>query len=709
MSGVKLVVKHAFGINTNIRNGLILCEDHHVAYVCGYQVVIYHTESKEQTFIGPTALQGFQSQGITAIACAHKKKFIAIAEKADPVAVVSFYDIHGGRKRKVLNYPDLGSKEIRSIAFSDDCRFCITLGAGPEWNLVLWAVEKFAKVMSIAKVSASDDTPFHQVSFCPWDPTLVLAIGKSAIKVFRISDGQLRPVTLSFRRENTNFISHCWLVEDEKLVIGTEAGEILLLENLEFRAVVYPTGSESPDDIRPISGIVITSRGFAIGTTMGELRFFERNPNIKDQFQMEDSFQIPLESAGPASCASPPGGLCITGLVLGTDDSIICSTDTKQLLTFSLSQLKVIKDGVAGAGSGVEFLMTSFHGPNEKGQSAIIDIDAAMWKPLVVTCGQDRTVRLWNTSDRRLELVKELDDDPTCLSVHPSGMYITVGFASKISIFSVFIEGLEVTGTIICRNCTTVKYSTGGQLLASVNGSNIQVYHSSSGTLVCTLRGHSNKISTFVWQNLDSRLMSVGTDGAVLFWDVFPARCRSEHFNGKAGSTFVAGTGFRDGSRAFVTTAERVVKEIGFNRSIDAAAVETVAVVEADERDFGMPFSLIHLDESRKLLLMCTADPALPGSILCVLASAPMETRYEVLTVHGGPITAICQSYDGMTIFTGDVNGCLFMSEYEVEPGGARSLMKTRDNGAAFEFEDEVLVHRADIEQKKTEIRYLET
>lgn len=48
------------------------------------------------------------------------------------------------------------------------------------------------------------------------------------------------------------------------------------------------------------------------------------------------------------------------------------------------------------------------------------------------------------------------------------------------------------------------------------------------------------------------------------------------------------------------------------------------------------------------------------------------------------------------------------MSEYEVEPGGARTLMKTRDNGAAFEFEDEVLVHRADIEQKKTEIRYEE-
>ena len=126
------------------------------------------------------------------------------------------------------------------------------------------------------------------MSYCPWDPTLVLAIGKSAIKVFRISDGQLRPVTLSFRRESSNFISHCWLEEDEKLVIGTEAGEILLLENLEFRAIVYPTGNENIDEIRPILGIVATSRGFAIGTTLGELRFFERNVNMKDHFQLED-------------------------------------------------------------------------------------------------------------------------------------------------------------------------------------------------------------------------------------------------------------------------------------------------------------------------------------------------------------------------------------------------------------------------------------
>jgi hypothetical protein len=95
---------------------------------------------------------------------------------------------------------------------------------------------------------------------------------------------------------------------------------------------------------------------------------------MKDHFQMEDSFQIPQGSAGPAGCVSPPGGLCIMGLALGADDSIICATNTHQLLTFSLSQLKAIKEGVASAGTGVEFLLTSFHGPNEKGEAAITGV-----------------------------------------------------------------------------------------------------------------------------------------------------------------------------------------------------------------------------------------------------------------------------------------------------------------------------------------------
>ena len=243
MSGVKLQVKHAFGINANVKHNLTFCDEHLLAYVCGHQVVIFNTESRDQNFIALTSLPGFQSQGITAIGCAIRRKWIAVAEKADPVAVVSFYDTHALRRRKQLIHPELDSKEVKCIAFSDDNRFCLCLGGGPGWNLVLWNVEKTPKVMSMVKLSPGDETPFHQVSFCSYENTTLVAIGKGAIRAFRIGDGQFRPINLSFRRDSANFISHCWLYDEEKLIVSTEAGEILMFENLEYRAQLFPTGN----------------------------------------------------------------------------------------------------------------------------------------------------------------------------------------------------------------------------------------------------------------------------------------------------------------------------------------------------------------------------------------------------------------------------------------------------------------------------------
>ena len=650
MSGSKLVVKHALGVNSSIRNGLIFFDDRFLAYVCGHQIVIFNTDTKEQSFISPTALTGFQSQGITAIACLYRKKLIAIAERTDTVGVVSIYDSFTGRKKKVLSNLDLGSKEVRSIAFTDDCKFCLTLGAGPEWNLVLWTVDKSPKVVSTVKLSNSDEAPMHIVSICPWDQTLILVIGKLAIKAFRITDGQLKPVTISFRRENANFISHCWLEDDQKLIIGTETGEILLLENLEFRMIVYPTGNELPEEVRPIVSIVATAKGFVIGATKGELIFFERVHNIKDSFQIESSFHIPKEYSG---CSEPSGNVIITGLATGTDDYIICSTSTQQILTFSINQLQAIKNKEMNAGSGIEFIMTSFHGPNAKGESTITGIDVAMWKPLVVTCGLDKTVRLWNTNDRRLEIVKDLDDQPTCLSVDPTGLYIIVGFTSKICLFLVLIDSLELTSSIACRNNTALKYSCGGHLFAALNGCNIQVYNSLYGSLICTLRGHISAVRSFVWQNLDSRLMSVGSDGTILVWDIFPGRRRPEQYTGLAGETFATGTGFKDGSNAIICNRSGKLKEINFTRSIDTACVETVVVTESEELDFGIPFDHICTDDSRKLIMLCTSDVSMPGSILCVLTAPHLENRYDIQTIHTGPISAICQSHDGMTVYTG--------------------------------------------------------
>eukprot|EP01036_Dinobryon_divergens_P060361 gene60361-80505_t len=207
MSAAKIIVKNAFGISGNSRNSLSFVEDHQIVYVCGHQAVLVNTETKDQSFIQATT-QPYLSLGITAIACSAPKKIIALAEKVDPVAAVTFYDSQSLRRRKILQYNELGSREIKCMAFSMDGRLCITQGGAPEWNLVLWNVEKAAKVMGCVKISSGDDAVVHQVSFCPWDANVIVVIGKSIVRVFKISEGQLRPISLNIRRDQANFLSH---------------------------------------------------------------------------------------------------------------------------------------------------------------------------------------------------------------------------------------------------------------------------------------------------------------------------------------------------------------------------------------------------------------------------------------------------------------------------------------------------------------------
>jgi len=202
------------------------------------------------------------------------------------------------------------------MSFSDDGKFLITQGCGPEWNLTLWNVEKSIKVITSVKVSLTDECPIHQISLCPWDPAVIVVIGKSIFRLFRYTEGQLRPIACATRKDHANFISHCWIPEDI-LILGTEGGEILLIENFEYRGLVYPTAamisvmsatimsahtsSESMNSgvdhdvssgLNPVNCITATSRGFVTGSVNSELRLFERNDDTKERYQLEETHRI---------------------------------------------------------------------------------------------------------------------------------------------------------------------------------------------------------------------------------------------------------------------------------------------------------------------------------------------------------------------------------------------------------------------------------
>ena len=201
----------------------------------------------------------------------------------------------------------------------------------------------------IFQAISSDDQTISGVSFCPYDNNVIATFGNRVSKLLRWSEGyyknmriftplnlvtliehlylfistmymragQLKQLSMSFRRDNANFISHCWLGED-RCVVGTEGGEILLMEHFDFRAVIYPCGNDN-EDLVPILSLQPTSRGFIVGTIMGEIRLFERAEENKEQYTLALSYDLPKETSHVVAMAS------------GADDNIVCLTDSQQL------------------------------------------------------------------------------------------------------------------------------------------------------------------------------------------------------------------------------------------------------------------------------------------------------------------------------------------------------------------------------------------
>ena len=57
----------------------------------------------------------------------------------------------------------------------------------------------------------------------------------------------------------------------------------------------------------------------------------------------------------------------------------------------------------------------SFH------NGSITGVDICQRKPLVVTCGTDRSIKIWNYMTLELELSKEFEETVESVALHPTG------------------------------------------------------------------------------------------------------------------------------------------------------------------------------------------------------------------------------------------------------------------------------------------------
>lgn len=183
---------------------------------------------------------------------------------------------------------------------------------------------------------------------------------------------------VNLKQEPRNYLCHAWLPED-RLVVGTDGGELLIFEGTEFRKIL----DTSPNDGQPIDSVVAFSKGFVAGCNGGRLRIYERSEDARLFYKLTAEFAVVGDESRVVHVA-----------ISANEENLIAVLSTGQVYEFRLSNYELFK------ADDIVFrpLVTAFHTAGPDGRKAVTGLDICLRKPLFVTCGADHTVRLWNFS-----------------------------------------------------------------------------------------------------------------------------------------------------------------------------------------------------------------------------------------------------------------------------------------------------------------------
>jgi hypothetical protein len=115
-------------------------------------------------------------------------------------------------------------------------------------------------------------------------------------------------------------------------------------------------------------------------------------------------------------------------------------------------------------------------GPGTNDVSAITGMDVCIRKPLIITCGVDKSLRVWNYLEKTCDLVKFFPEDPYSVALHPSGQYCCVGFSDKLRLLNILMDDIRTYKELAFKGCKECRFSNGGQLFAAVCGNAIHIF-----------------------------------------------------------------------------------------------------------------------------------------------------------------------------------------------------------------------------------------
>ena len=427
-------------------NNVLFLEENVIVYPCGHSVVVYNAENNVQLHLLPCSEQTTRVTALALSQASHSssKRLLAVAEHGPGRGVVCIREFDGTkrtkRKKRELRSPD-GAPFV-SVAFSNDGKLVLTQGGAPQWQLTLWSWEK-AKVIASVRTTTERDASVRRADFNPFDSSLICASGVGLVKFFRVTESALRPMLNTLVKQSAqNFTGHAWLPHG-MIIATTDLGEIVLFNDCELAGEVATAA-----EVGAIDSVVTTSKGFLISEEYGTVRIYQRVVDDDEGGEGGEGAAAAAAAAQHGGAAAPSGDRYEERRIIspfnsgvpapmknmaispaGDTVAVVCSDH--QIYSLKLANAEfAAEDRVT-----FDLVTPSFHGPPrgavEGGRTAITSVDSCVVRPLVATCGSDRFVRVWNYEEKVVQVMKQFDETPFCVAIHPSGSCVVFQTSSS--------------------------------------------------------------------------------------------------------------------------------------------------------------------------------------------------------------------------------------------------------------------------------------